>query len=263
MAPILNKSLIYKKIPDVLLLPDEHLVIEDRLLDLDTAPLHGGILLKVFYTSFDPYIRDRTRDPSIEDFVPPLQVNSPIESSIIGRVLRSESLSYQVGDLVVVMVGEHAEYTIIVGSQLGDAGVKKISSNYNLEPSHYLGALGMPGCTAFQGLYDIGRPRKGETIFISAAAGAVGQLVGQLAKLEGLKVVGSAGSQAKVDFVNRELGFHAAFNYKIESPLEALNRLAPGGIDLFWDSVGGPQLDAALAVMKPGGRVISCGTVSS
>ena len=262
MAPTSNKSFIYKKIPDVYLIPGEHLVVEDRPLDLDTTPLEGGVLIKVYYASFDPYIRDRTRDPTIEDFIPALEVDTPITSSIVGRVIRSESPAFQPGDLITSFDGAHAEYAVIPGAHLEAVGVRKIENPYNLDISYFLGVLGMPGGTAFQGLYDIGQPKKGETILVSAAAGPVGQLVGQLAKAEGLTVIGSAGSQAKIDFVVKELGFDAAFNYKTEEPGAALRRLAPDGIDIYWDGVGGPLLDAALVALKPQGRIVSCGTVS-
>ncbi|KAJ4186411.1 hypothetical protein NW755_007706 [Fusarium falciforme] len=262
MAPTSNKSFIYKKIPDVYLVPGEHIVVEDRPLDLDSAPLEGGILVKVFYSSLDPYIRDRTRDPSIEDFIPALDVDTPIVSAIVGRVIRSESEKYQTGDLVMAFYGDHVEYALIKGDKLEDAGLWKISNPHRLDITYFLGVLGMAGTTAFQGLYNIGKPKKGETIFVSAAAGSVGQLVGQLAKAEGLKVIGSAGSQAKIDFVVNELGFDGAFNYKTDEPGEALKRLAPEGIDIFWDGVGGPQLDAALMALKPYGRIVSCGTMA-
>lgn len=263
MAPISNQSFIYKKIPDIYLVPGEHLVVEDRLLDLETAPLDGGILIKVFYASFDPYIRDRTREPSQDDFIPPLIVDSPVESAVIGRVLRSETSKYQPDDLVMAFASPIAEYAVIKGGLLELAGVWKVENPYGLDISYFLGVLGMPGATAYEGLYRIGQPKKGEIILVSAAAGPVGQLVGQLAKAEGLRVIGSAGSQAKVDYVVNELGFDAAFNYKTEAPGAALQRLAPDGIDIFWDGVGGPLLDAALAAMKERGRVVSCGTVST
>ncbi|RMJ14861.1 hypothetical protein CDV36_005484 [Fusarium kuroshium] len=261
MAPTSNKSFIYKKIPEVYLVPGEHIVVEDRPLDLDSAPLEGGILLKVFYSSLDPYIRDRTRDPAIEDFISALDVDTPIVSAIVGRVIRSESEKYQTGDLVMAFYGDHSEYALIKGDKLEDAGLWKISNPHKLDITYFLGVLGMAGATAFQGLYNIGKPKKGETIFVSAVSGAVGQLVGQLAKAEGLKVIGSAGSQAKIDFVVNELGFDGAFNYKTEEPNEALKRLAPEGIDIYWDGVGGPQLDAALLALKPYGRIVSCGTM--
>lgn len=263
MAPTSNKSFIYKKIPETLLFPGEHLVVEDRPLDLDAAPLDGGILVKVFYASFDPYIRDRTRDPAVEDFTPPLDVDSPVESAIVGRVIRSESPQYASGDLIMAVYGPHVEYAVIKGDALAAAEIWKVKNPHGLDISYFLGVLGMPGVTAFQGLYDIGNPKKGETIFVSAAAGPVGQLVGQLAKAEGLKVIGSVGSQSKIDFVVNELGFDGAFNYKTEEAGAALQRLAPDGIDIFWDGVGGPQLDAAIAAMRVKGRVVLCGTVSA
>ncbi|KAJ4323890.1 hypothetical protein N0V84_004113 [Fusarium piperis] len=262
MAPTSNKSFIYKKIPDIYLVPGEHTVVEDRPLDLNSAPLEGGILVKVFYASFDPTIRDRTRDPSIEDFAPAFEVDTPIVSAIVGRVIRSESNKYQTGDLVMAFNGDLVEYALIKGDKLEDAGLWKISNPHGLDITYFLGVLGMTGATAVQGLYNIGKPKKGETIFVSAASGAVGQLVGQLAKAEGLKVIGSAGSQAKIDFVVNELGFDGAFNYKTEEPGEALKRLAPEGIDIYWDGVGGPQLDAALLALKPYGRIVSCGTMA-
>lgn len=239
------------------------MVVEDRPLDLDSTPLEGGVLVKVFYSSFDPYIRDLTRDPSIEDYAPAFEVDTPIVSAIVGRVIRSEAEKYQTGDLVMAFYGANAEYALIKGDKLKDAGLWKISNPHGLDITYFLGVLGMTGATAFQGLYNIGKPKKGETIFVSAASGAVGQLVGQLAKAKGLKVIGSAGSQAKIDFVVNELGFDGAFNYKTEEPREALKRLAPEGIDIFWDGVGGPQLDAALLALRPYGRIVSCGTVST
>lgn len=126
----------------------------------------------------------------------------------------------------------------------------------------FLGALGIPGVTAFSGLYEIGKPQRGETIFISAASGAVGQMVGQLARLEGLRTIGSVGSDEKLQFITKELGFDAGFNYKKDKPSDALARLAPDGIDIYYDNVGGEHLDASLEHMKDFGRVIMCGTIS-
>lgn len=113
----------------------------------------------------------------------------------------------------------------------------------------------MPGLTAYSSFYEIGQPKKGETIFISAASGAVGQIVGQLAKHEGLTVIGSVGSDAKLDFIKKDLNFDDGFNYKTEKPVEALNRLAPKGIDIYYENVGGDQLDAALEALNQFGRI--------
>lgn len=120
----------------------------------------------------------------------------------------------------------------------------------------------MPGLTAWSGLHKIGQPKKGETIFVSSAAGAVGQLVGQIAKREGLTVIGSVGSDEKLDFITKELGFDAGFNYKKEKPAEALPKLAPNGIDIYFENVGGDHLEAALTSMNTEGRVAVCGMVS-
>lgn len=120
----------------------------------------------------------------------------------------------------------------------------------------------MPGLTAFSAFYEIGKPKIGETIFVSAASGAVGALVGQLAKHEGLKVIGSVGSDEKLDFILHELNFDGGFNYKKESPSAALARLAPNGIDIYFDNVGGEHLDAAIMASNSWGRVVACGSVS-
>lgn len=133
---------------------------------------------------------------------------------------------------------------------------------YNLDPIEYIGVLGMPGLTAYSSLYDIGKPVKGETIFISAASGAVGQLVGQLAKHEGLRVIGSVGSDEKLEYITKELKFDGGFNYKKENPADALKRLAPGGIDIYYENVGGVQLEAAINALNDFGRIVACGMIS-
>jgi len=140
--------------------------------------------------------------------------------------------------------------------------LRKLENPYGLDLKIFLGALGMPGLTAYSSFYEIGKPVKGETIFISAASGAVGQLVGQLAKHEGLTVIGSVGSDDKLDFIKNDLNFDCGFNYKKEKPSEALARLAPKGIDIYYENVGGEQLEAALTAMNDFGRIVACGMVS-
>ena len=146
------------------------------------------------------------------------------------------------------------EYSSISG-EVSNNMVRKLDNPYKLDPKLFVGALGMPGLTAYSSFYAIGEPKKGETIFISAASGAVGQLVGQLAKHEGLKVVGSVGSDEKLVFIKKELNFDEGFNYKKEKPSDALKRLAPKGIDIYFENVGGEQLDAAIAAMNNYGRI--------
>ncbi|TVY40519.1 NADP-dependent oxidoreductase [Lachnellula occidentalis] len=155
-------------------------------------------------------------------------------------------------------------------------GFDVLSNHFGLDEKLFLGALGMSGLTAYSSFYEIGKPKKGETIFISAASGAVGQIVGQLAKREGLKVIGSVGSEVKRKYVVEELGFDGAFNYKVEKPTEGLKRLlgevGSAGLDIYYDNVAGEQLDAALGVMNERGRVgyrcfanemkVCCGSVS-
>lgn len=132
---------------------------------------------------------------------------------------------------------------------------RKLENPYNLDPRLFIGALGMPGLTAYSSFYAIGQPKKGETIFISAASGAVGQIVGQLAKHEGLTVIGSVGSDEKLDYIKKELKFDDGFNYKKEKPAEALAKLAPKGIDIYYENVGGEQLEAALDAINNFGRI--------
>lgn len=155
------------------------------------------------------------------------------------------------------------EYVALNAEQVAGSGLKPLQNPLGLEDVRvFLGALGMPGLTAYSSLYEIGKPKKGDTIFVSAASGAVGQLVGQLAKHEGLKVIGSVGSDEKLEFILKDLGFDAGFNYKKESPAQALQRLAPEGLDIYYDNVGGDHLEASLDAMKNYGRVIVCGLIA-
>ncbi|KKA30149.1 hypothetical protein TD95_002794 [Thielaviopsis punctulata] len=255
-----NKGVIYKKVPERAPVAGEHLAIEDRPIDLSAATaLPGGLFVEVLWASLDPYMRARLRDPKIPSYSPPYDLDAPISGFNVCRVLHSDTPAYAVGEIIVTP-SALAEYSPVPAVALGYAN--KIKETFGLHLGHFTGALGMPGATAYEGLYRIGQPKKGETVFVSSAAGAVGQLVGQLAKSEGCTVIGSVGSQDKLDFVTKELGFDAAFNYKEETPAEALARLAPNGVDIYFDNVGGEHLDAALAKMNTKGRVICCGMIS-
>jgi len=254
-----NKGVFFKKIPVGAPIPGETMVVEIREFDLDQAPPAGGITTKNLYASFDPYQRGRMRDVSIKSYSPAYPLGTLITNNSIVKVLKSDSPNYQSGDLIHGMIG-YEEYSAITAQAL--AGMRKINNPYNLDPMLFVGALGMPGLTAYSSLYAIGKPKKGETIYVSAAAGAVGQLVGQLAKHEGLKVIGSVGSDEKADFITKELNFDGAYNYKMEKPADALARLAPEGIDIYYENVGGEQLEAAINAMNNFGRIVACGTVS-
>ncbi|PNY27080.1 Zinc-type alcohol dehydrogenase-like protein [Tolypocladium capitatum] len=256
MAP--NKTLIFNKVPTGIPVPGEHLAIESRETDLDMPP-KGGLILEVLYASFDPFLRGKMRDPSIRSYSPAFEPGQPIANTTISKVLKSDSPGFREGDLV------KAETPIAEYARVEDPAAQmatKISNPHGLDIGIFLGPLGMPGLTAWSGLYKIGQPRKGETLFVSSAAGAVGQVVGQVAKREGLTVIGSVGSDEKLDFITEELGFDGGFNYKKEKPTDALRRLAPDGIDIYFENVGGDHLEAALEHMKEGGRIPTCGMIS-
>lgn len=255
-----NKTLVFAKVPSSVPVPGEHLIIESREIDLSAAPPEGGLVVRNLYASFDPYQRGCMREPSLKSYVPAYQVGSAVTNSTIARVVKSDSADFSEGELVSTRRVPIAEYAVI---ERDDAKlVRKVNNPHNLDAAHFLGALGMPGLTAYSSLYAIGKPVKGETIFVSSAAGAVGQVVGQLAKREGLRVLGSVGSDEKLEFITRELGFDGGFNYKKEQPADALKRLAPDGIDIYYDNVGGELLEASIGAMKDRGRIVECGQIS-
>lgn len=199
------------------------------------------------------------RDASIKSYSPPFTLGEPITNSGIRTVLKSDNPKFKAGDVLFLM-GNTEEYSAIP-KELADSGIV-VNNPYNLDVKIFLGALGMPGLTAYSSFYEIGQPKKGETIFISAASGAVGQLVGQLAKHEGLTVIGSVGDDKKLEFITKELKFDGAFNYKKEKAADALKRLAPNGIDIYYENVGGEQLEAAIDAINNFGRIIACGMIS-
>ncbi|KAM0345475.1 hypothetical protein ACHAPU_006402 [Fusarium lateritium] len=255
-----NKTLVYKKIPTGLPVAGEHLVIEDRPVEIDQAP-QGGVVLELLYASFDPYLRGKMRDTSVKSYAPAFEVNDAIVNGCLGKVVKSDISDFSEGDLVTGYV-YIAEYVRLDKETIPKVNLRKVNNPHNLDLALFLGPLGMPGLTAWSGLHEIGQPKKGETIFVSSAAGAVGQIVGQVAKREGLTVIGSVGDDAKLDFITKELGFDHGFNYKKESPQDALARLAPKGIDIYFENVGGDHLEAALANINVGGRIPVCGLIS-
>lgn len=254
-----NKTFVYKKVPTEFPVAGEHIAVEDRPIDLEAALPPGGILLELQYASFDPYLRGKMRDPNTKSYAPAFNPNDAIVNTCIGKVIKTNSEEYAEGDLVTAFVGI-AEYAVVADPK--SHMVRKVNNPHNLDLGHFLGALGMPGLTGWSGLYKIGQPKKGETLFVSSAAGAVGQVVGQIAKREGLRVIGSVGSDEKLKFITEELGFDAGFNYKKENPKDALPRLAPEGIDINFENVGGDHLEAALDAMNKGGRIPVCGMIA-
>ncbi|KAF7849120.1 hypothetical protein BT93_L1228 [Corymbia citriodora subsp. variegata] len=215
-----------------------------------------GLLVKNLYLSCDPYMRIRMAKPDA-DHVNSFEPGSPITGYGVARVLESGHPNFKKGDLLWGFTGWE-EYSLITAPET----CFKIEHT-DVPLSYYTSLLGMPGMTAYAGFFEVCSPKKGETVFISAASGAVGQLVGQFAKLFGCYVVGSAGSKEKVDLLKNKFGFDDAFNYKEELDLNAaLKRCFPEGIDIYFENVGGKTLDAVLLNMKLHGRIAACGMIS-
>jgi NADPH-dependent curcumin reductase CurA len=216
-------------------------------------PGEGQLLVKVLYISLDPAMRGWMTDtPS---YIPPVGIGEVMRALAAGQVVESRHPDFEVGDHVTGVLGVQ-EYALSSGE-----GLTKVDPELMPLPV-YLSALGMPGMTAYFGLLDIGRPEPGETVVVSGAAGAVGQVVGQIAKIKGARAVGIAGGAEKCRWVVDDLGFDAAIDYKSEDVAEALAKHCPDGIDIYFDNVGGEILDAALARLARRARVVICGAIS-
>jgi NADPH-dependent curcumin reductase CurA len=214
----------------------------------------GEILIRNIYLSVDPYMRGRMRDR--KSYTPPFQLGKTVPGGCVGKIIRSNSDKFPVGGYVLSYAGWR-EYYLSDGSDLTriDATALPIQA--------YLGVAGMPGMTAYVGLLDIGQPQENETVFVSAASGAVGSIVCQIAQIKGCRVVGSAGSDQKVDWLVNELGVDSAFNYKKAANLSAeLRDRCPDGIDIYFENVGGTHLEAVLTNMNTFGRIPVCGMIS-
>ena len=210
------------------------------------------VLVRNRFMSVDPYMRGRMNDR--KSYVPPFGIGKVLEGGAVGEVLESRSSEFKTGDAVTSRYGWREAF-IAAPNELHTV-------NKAVQPlSVYLGTLGMTGMTAWAGLTMVG-VKAGEVIYISGAAGAVGNVAGQLAKLRGCRVIGSAGSDEKVQHLLEKCGFDAAFNYKTGPVLEQLNRAAPDGIDIYFDNVGGESLEAALSALRVHGRIIACGGIS-
>lgn len=257
MAP--NHSFVFNSVPTGLPVVGTHVSVQPAAYDSEAACPDGGVFVQSLYASIDPYHRARMRHANVPSYQPALEVGSPLVARSIAKVLRSKNDRFQSGDLVVGNLPIQ-EYTAVEKGSM--VFLKPLDASKTPDVRVHLSALGVPGLTAYGGLYEIGKPAKGQTIFVSAASGAVGQMVGQLAKMEGMRVIGSVGSDEKLEYITSDLGFDAGFNYKQEQPADALARIAPEGIDVYFDNVGAEHLDAALGAMKDFGRVVMCGTIA-
>ncbi len=216
------------------------------------APAAGQVRVRNLFMSVDPYMRGRMNDA--KSYVPPFQIGQPLEGGAVGEVVESRAPELAPGDIVTSMRGWREYF-------MGDArDVRRVEQPVHPLSMH-LGVLGMTGLTAWVGL-KLADLTAGDRVFVSGAAGAVGSIAGQLAKIRGCHVVGSAGSAEKVRLLTAELGFDAAFSYKQGNLAAELRAAAPAGIDMYFDNVGGDHLEAALSAMRARGRIVACGAIS-
>jgi NADPH-dependent curcumin reductase CurA len=215
----------------------------------------GDVRVRNLFMSVDPYMRGRMND--VKSYVPPFQVGEPLQGGAIGEVVESRSDALAVGDLVLHMLGWREEAVLPARHAV------PVEALPGLSPSAYLGVLGMPALTAYVGILDIAAMKEGDVVFVSGAAGAVGSIAGQVARLKGAsRVIGSAGSAEKVAWL-RDIGFDAAFSYKDGPVYQSLKEAAPAGIDVYFDNVGGEHLEAALTALNTHGRAALCGAISA
>ncbi|XP_022734034.1 2-alkenal reductase (NADP(+)-dependent)-like [Durio zibethinus] len=251
-----NKQVIFKNYVSGLPKESDMEVIESSIQLKVPEGTKDAILLKNLYLSCDPYMRGRMTNLETL-YMPSFEPGLPLSGFGVAKVLDSTHPDYEKGDFVWGITGWE-EYSLITAPD----HFFKIQ-HMDVPLTYYTGLLGMPGMTAYAGFYEVCSPKKGEYVYVSAASGAVGQLVGQFAKLLGCYVVGSAGSNKKVELLKNKFGFDAAFNYKEEPDLNAaLKRYFPEGIDIYFENVGGKMLDSVLLNMRNHGRIAACGMIS-
>ena len=216
-------------------------------------PNEGEVLVKVHYISLDPAMRGWINN--VRSYIPPVQIGEVMRAGTVGEVIESKHPTYKVGDYLYGTGGVQ-QYIATDGK-----GWHPVDPRIAPLPM-YLGTLGMPGFTAYFGLLDVGKPQAGETVLVSGAAGAVGSIVGQIAKIKGCRVVGIAGGADKCKYLVDELGYDAAIDYKNESVRKGIKEHCPNGIDVYFDNVGGEILDTALTRLARGARIVICGAIS-
>ncbi|MFA8450609.1 MAG: NADP-dependent oxidoreductase [Bacteroidales bacterium] len=245
-----NKQIILKSYPKGMPEPSNFEITET---EIDEIP-EEGVLIKVKFISLDPYMRGRMTPEKKDGLV--FKLGEPIEGGIVGEVIKSTTMMFREGDMVAGFL-PWKNYVTAYGWELNKVHTSNFPDSYSLGP------LGITGLTAYFGLTEIGKPKEGETLLVSSAAGGVGSIVGQIGKIMGCHVVGICGSDKKVNFVKEELGFDDAFNYKKEEDINlAIKKYCPDGIDIFFDNVGGNIEDAALQSINKFARIVVCGQVS-
>lgn len=216
-------------------------------------PSDDEVLLRTIYISLDPYMRGRMRD--VETYVEPQPLDGVMEGAAVCEVLESNHPDFESGDYVLAETGWQ-EFAVANGDNLNEVSAEMAPLSY------YLGILGMPGLTAYVGLLDIGEPEAGETVLVSAASGAVGSVVGQIARIKGCRVVGIVGTDEKCSYITDELGYDAAINRRTQEIDSALNQTCPDGVDVYFDNVGGDILETTLYHLNNFARIPLCGLIS-
>ncbi len=247
----INQQITLNSRPDGWVVQENFKLVDGQIPEIG----EGEILTRNLFMSVDPYMRSRMNDA--KSYVPPFQIGEVLQAGVVGEVVTSQNPKFNEGDVVVGMLGWE-NYSKSDGEGLLTVERGPVPLSY------YLGVLGMPGMTAYAGLVGVADVQAGETVFVSAASGAVGSVVGQIAKIMGCAVVGCAGSDDKVDFLVNELGFDRAFNYKTcGSIARKIAELCPKGIDVNFENVGGEIMEAALWNMRDFGRIAVCGMISN
>ncbi|SFN27637.1 NADP-dependent oxidoreductase [Dokdonella immobilis] len=249
MSPTVNRQFKLARRPVGMVKRSDFDFVEAPVRD----PEDGEFLVKTLYLSLDPAMRGWMNEG--KSYIPPVGLGEVMRAGAAGVIVASKHPSFAVGDHVVGALGVQ-EYAISNGK-----GLSKVDPTVAPLPV-YLGTLGMPGMTAYFGILEVGELKDGETVVVSGAAGAVGQVVGQIAKIKGCHVVGIAGGADKCRYITEELGFDAAIDYKSEDVKEALKQHCPKGIDVYFDNVGGDILDAALSRLAMHARIVICGAIS-
>lgn len=217
-------------------------------------PKENEVQIESIYISVDPYMRGRMTQA--DSYVEPFKIGEPIQSHVVGKVIKSNSKNFNENDIIVGMLPWKRINTV------NEESVNKVS-NTEVPLYLYLSTLGMTGQTAYHGLLDIGQPKEGETVVVSAASGAVGAVVGQIAKIKGATVVGIAGGAKKVNYLTEELGFDAGIDYKKDNFAEALAKAVPNGVDVYFENVGGTVADEIMKHLNRHARIPVCGTISN
>lgn len=263
-----NKSWVFKQIPAGMPKHGQDFDYEDRPISLTPPP--GGVTVKILSCGFDPHQRDRMRGPDFKSYVPSYTPGETLNNFAIAKVVHSDCPEYEEGDYIqgVMPIAEYGVIPaeLIAAKPMAAPMVWKVDNKYGLDLAHYMGPLGLAGMTAWVSFYGLiatpGLDVKGKTIWVNAASSSVGEVVVQLAKREGMHVIASVSSEDKLRYVVDELGADSGFNYREEKIGDALTRLAPEGLDVVYENVGGDHFQAAIEHMKWFGKIIVCGMVS-